>query len=90
MRSAKSNALFLRSTNWNRICPCVALVIRATLGECRSLHRLERRFLQVLNFRARAYMRRAQTECPPRCPGEAFDEIGDRCSFEPCADKFQN
>jgi len=54
------------------------------------MHQLQRRFLQVLNFRARAYMRRAQTECPPRCPGEAFDEIGDRCSFEPCADKFQN
>jgi hypothetical protein len=26
-RGAKSNALFLRRANWNRICPCVALVI---------------------------------------------------------------
>jgi hypothetical protein len=29
MRGAKSNALSLRRANWNRICLCVALVIRA-------------------------------------------------------------
>jgi len=32
VRGAKSNALFLRRANWNRICPCVALVIRAAFG----------------------------------------------------------
>jgi hypothetical protein len=32
MRGAKSNALFLRRANWNRICPCVALAILATSG----------------------------------------------------------
>src|SRR5450631_189867 len=32
IHGAKSNALFLRRANWNRICPCVALVIRAKLG----------------------------------------------------------
>jgi DMSO/TMAO reductase YedYZ molybdopterin-dependent catalytic subunit len=31
MRGAKSNALCSKRTNWNRICPCVALVIRAKL-----------------------------------------------------------
>jgi hypothetical protein len=32
MRGAKSNALFLRRINWNRVCPCVALVIRPAFG----------------------------------------------------------
>jgi hypothetical protein len=32
MRGAKSNALFLKRTNCNSACPCVALVIRATFG----------------------------------------------------------
>jgi hypothetical protein len=40
MRGAKSNALFLRRANWNRICRCVALVIRAMLGLCPSLRQL--------------------------------------------------
>jgi hypothetical protein len=32
MRGAKSNALFLRRTYWNRSCPCIALAIRVTFG----------------------------------------------------------
>jgi hypothetical protein len=46
-RDAKSNALFLERANWNRICPWVALVIRAMLGLCPSLRQLRGQLLQV-------------------------------------------
>ena len=52
MRGAKSNVLFLRGANWNRTCPCVALVRH--LGLCPSLRQLRRQFLQVPEFRAMA------------------------------------
>jgi hypothetical protein len=66
MRGAKSNALFLRRANWNRICPCVALVIRAMLGLSASLRQLRGQLLQVPLFSATAVKSEVPTRSVPR------------------------
>ena len=71
MRGAKSNALFLRRANWNRICPCVALVIfvRSWEGVAHQASRV--RFCRWFSLGLGLRCGVAKRSVPPKCPGEA-------------------